>query len=111
MNQKNYFSAGKNIYSRKNRKAKREYADLHMHSTLSDGALSVEELVQLASRKNLKAISITDHDDLDSYEKALPLATELGIEMIPGIEFSAVHEGRDVHIMGYFCDVTNLTLN
>ena len=42
------------------------YADLHMHTKLSDGTLSVDELLMLCKRKGLRCISITDHDNLDS---------------------------------------------
>ena len=87
------------------------YADLHMHTKLSDGNLSVEELLALCKRKGLRCISITDHDNLDSYNLAIEPAKEIGLEIIPGIEISAVWEGKDIHILGYFCDPTNLALN
>ena len=54
--------------SRSTTNAKIGYADLHMHTTLSDGNLSVEELVTFCKRKGLRCISITDHDNLDSYK-------------------------------------------
>ncbi|MCK9183653.1 MAG: PHP domain-containing protein [Fibrobacteraceae bacterium] len=92
-------------------KLKLGFADLHLHTTLSDGSLTPEELIQLAARRGLKCISITDHDSLSSYEIAKPLAAEAGIELIPGIEVSAVWQGRDIHILGYFCDPTNLAMN
>ena len=87
------------------------YADLHMHTKLSDGNLSVEELLTLCKRKGLRCISITDHDNLDSYNLAVEPAKEIGLEIIPGIEISAVWQGKDIHILGYFCDPTNLALN
>ena len=46
------------------------YADLHLHTRLSDGTLSVEELLTLCKRKGLRCISITDHDNLDSFKIA-----------------------------------------
>ena len=87
------------------------YADLHMHTKLSDGPLSVDELLMLCKRKGLRCISITDHDNLDSYKLAEEPAKEIGLEIIPGIEISAVWQGKDIHILGYFCDPTNLALN
>ena len=87
------------------------YADLHMHTKLSDGTLSVDELLMLCKRKGLRCISITDHDNLDSYKLAEEPAKEIGLEIIPGIEISAVWQGKDIHILGYFCDPTNLALN
>jgi len=87
------------------------FADLHLHSTLSDGTLGVEVLIRLCARKGLSCISITDHDNLDSYTQGLPFADAAGIELIPGIEVSSVWQGKDIHILGYFCDSTNLAMN
>ncbi|MCI5600839.1 MAG: PHP domain-containing protein [Hallerella porci] len=92
-------------------KKKIGFADLHLHTNLSDGSLSPLELVKLAKRRGLRCISVTDHDTLASYEATKPYADELGLELIPGIEISAVWQGRDVHILGYFCDPTNLAIN
>jgi len=86
-------------------------ADLHCHTSLSDGTLSVEALVRLAARKGLTCLSITDHDNVDSYSQGHHLAEELGLELIPGIELSSVNQGKDIHILGYFCDITNLAMN
>lgn len=87
------------------------YADLHMHSTLSDGALSVEALIRLAHKKGLDCISITDHDNVDSWSLGKKTADVLGLELVPGVEISTVWQGKDVHILGYFFDSTNLALN
>ncbi|MCS7013318.1 MAG: PHP domain-containing protein [Chloroherpetonaceae bacterium] len=76
--------------------------DLHMHTTCSDGKYSPQELVRKAFAAGLKVISITDHDNLAAYHEAKPVADELGIELIPGVEVSTSHQGRDVHILGYF---------
>ena len=62
------------------------YVDLHMHTKLSDGNLSVEELLTLCKRKGLRCISITDHDNLDSYNLAVEPAKEIGLEIIPGMK-------------------------
>ena len=97
--------------SRSTTSTKIGYADLHMHTKLSDGNLSVEELVTLCKRKGLQCISITDHDNLDSYKLAQKPAENAEIELIPGIEISAVWQAKDIHILGYFCDPTNLALN
>jgi predicted metal-dependent phosphoesterase TrpH len=48
--------------------------------------------------------SITDHDTTAGSEAAAPLAREAGLELVPGIEITAVADGRDVHILGYFID-------
>ena len=92
-------------------KQKIGFADLHLHTNLSDGSLTPLEVVKLSKRKGLRCISVTDHDTLASYSATKPYADELGIEIIPGIEVSSVWQGRDVHILGYFCDPTNLAMN
>lgn len=82
-------------------------ADLHCHSTCSDGSCSPEELVRLAKQIGLSALSITDHDTIDAYSKATPLCAELGIILLPGIEFSTMLKGVSVHILAYGFDVNN----
>jgi predicted metal-dependent phosphoesterase TrpH len=76
-------------------------ADLHCHTICSDGSLSPKEILHLAAERGLNALSITDHDTGDAYDEALSLAKELGIEMISGVEFSALHKGEGVHVLGY----------
>ncbi len=76
-------------------------ADLHCHSTFSDGTLSSHELVDLAIANGLTGLSITDHDTTDAYPEVLSYAAGKGVAMIPGIEFSAMHKGTSVHVLGY----------
>ncbi len=92
-------------------KSKPEFADLHLHTNLSDGVLPVDEVVKISLRKGLRCISITDHDNLDSYRLAQKSVENTGLEVISGIEISSVWQGKDIHILGYFCDPTNLALN
>lgn len=90
---------------------RRETTDLHMHSTFSDGLHTVEELIDMGAARNLTSMAITDHDNIDSWTRGHIYAQEHGIEFIPGVEISAVHEGKDIHILGYYFDPTNLNLN
>ncbi len=76
-------------------------ADLHCHSTCSDGTLSPEEIVKMASDIGLKGLSITDHDTVDAYQSAIPAAKKLGIELISGVEFSSMQDDVSVHILAY----------
>jgi predicted metal-dependent phosphoesterase TrpH len=76
-------------------------ADLHCHTTCSDGSLTPEQIVTLAKEIGLSALSITDHDTVDAYTTALPLSEKLGLVLLPGVEFSAVWEQESVHILGY----------
>ncbi|MCL2207709.1 MAG: PHP domain-containing protein [Fibromonadales bacterium] len=84
--------------------------DLHVHTIHSDGTLTVEALLNLAVSKGLTCISITDHDTFDAYATAPEIAKSLGVELVTGIEISSVSDGRDIHILGYFCDVGNAEL-
>lgn len=76
-------------------------ADMHCHSTCSDGSLSPRDLVLLAAQKGLKALSITDHDTIGAYVEAIPAAREAGIRLLAGVELSAMQRGQSVHILGY----------
>lgn len=83
--------------------------DLHVHTTASDGTLTPAEVVRQAAAAGLVAIAITDHDSIEGVSEALDAAGALdeAISVIPGVELSAVHEGIDVHILGYFVNHTD----
>jgi len=78
--------------------------DLHAHSDRSDGELPPEELVELAHRRGLAALAITDHDSVEGYDAAAPHARRLGLEFICGVELNSKFRGRSIHILGYFLD-------
>jgi predicted metal-dependent phosphoesterase TrpH len=75
-------------------------ADLHIHSTVSDGSESIEQIIVMAKEKGLDAIAVTDHDTL-SHIAQIP--ADAGIRVIGGIEISAVHRKTNTrtHILGY----------
>ncbi|MBR2402375.1 MAG: PHP domain-containing protein [Lachnospiraceae bacterium] len=79
--------------------------DLHTHTTESDGSFTPEELMSEAKRTGLSAIAITDHDSISGIKKAAPLADELGIELIPGVELSTDYNGKEVHVVGLYVNV------
>ena len=76
--------------------------DLHVHSTASDGTLSPSELALYAKSKGLSAIALTDHDTVSGIDTCLQKGLEVGVIVIPGIEFSASYYGKEVHILGYY---------
>ena len=78
--------------------------DLHTHSDRSDGTLSPQQLIDLARRLGLKALSITDHDSLEGYDSAEPYARRVGVELICGIELSTRLPSSSIHILGYFLE-------
>ncbi len=85
-------------------------ADLHMHTTYSDGALLPHDVVVKAKGAGLRTISITDHDTVGGLEESLALGKQYDIEVIPGVELSATMNDREIHILGYFMDHHNQIL-
>jgi 3',5'-nucleoside bisphosphate phosphatase len=78
--------------------------DLHVHSTASDGSWSPEAVVRGAVAGGLDVIAITDHDTAAGFAAASAAADGLDIEVIPALEVSSTHHGRDIHVLGYFVD-------
>ncbi|MCC5831865.1 MAG: PHP domain-containing protein [Chlamydiales bacterium] len=76
-------------------------ADLHCHSTFSDGTDTPEALIRLAVEAGLSGLSITDHDTLAAYPAAIVCARQHNLRLLPGVEFSASHQGNPIHILAY----------
>jgi hypothetical protein len=76
-------------------------ADLHCHTTCSDGSSTPEEVLKYAQELGLRGLSVTDHDTIDAYAVLVPEAQRLGIQLISGVEFSTVHEGESIHVLAY----------
>lgn len=81
-----------------------KFADLHAHTLASDGTLTPAQLVQEGLKRKLSAIAIVDHDTLDGIAEAIAAAQDTDLEIIPGIELTAQHEGQEIHILGYYLD-------
>lgn len=81
-----------------------KWIDLHAHTSCSDGSMTPTEVVELAAQRGLAAVAITDHDTTEGIKEAMEAGHRLGIEVIPGIEFSTMQEGFDVHMVGLFVD-------
>lgn len=79
-------------------------ADLHMHTTHSDGLYSSAELFQMARNNKVDVISITDHDTCLEVEKNNQLSVLYNIKYLPGIELTTVVKEKNVHVLGYFTD-------
>ncbi len=83
-------------------------ADLHCHSTFSDGRLTPTELVNLAYRNGVRILALTDHDIVDGVPEAFSAAERYAdFTLIPGIEMSTDVPGNEVHILGHFIDWHN----
>lgn len=96
---------------RQSQEQAKEYVDLHMHSTFSDGTLPVRELIDHCQEQGLSAMAITDHDNIDAYEEGKEYADSVGMELVTGVEISSNTGGSDIHILGYLFDHTHLRLN
>jgi 3',5'-nucleoside bisphosphate phosphatase len=76
--------------------------ELHTHTTYSDGILTPQQLVERAVKAGVKALAITDHDTLYGWDEAIAAAIPHHLEIVPGVELSTVHNGRSLHILGYY---------
>lgn len=85
-------------------------ADLHIHSTYSDGSYLPEEIIIKAQNKGLNTIALTDHDTVAGIEDALKYGKKYGITVIPGIEFSTYEGKTEIHILGYYINHQNQQL-
>lgn len=79
-------------------------ADLHMHSTYSDGRYTMRELIDEAKNKGIDIIAITDHDIVGDMDDVIGYGNDLGITVLPAIELSTLEQNKSVHILGYFRD-------
>lgn len=85
--------------------------DLHVHTNHSDGKLSPSEMIDIAVRKGLSGIAITDHDTTTGIDEAIYRSNIYNnFKVIPGIELSSVYNDEEVHILGYFIEYKNPNL-
>jgi predicted metal-dependent phosphoesterase TrpH len=86
------------------------YADLHTHTTSSDGTLAPEALVARAAECGIQVLAVTDHDTVDGLGEAQEAAVERGLHFVAGIELSATVEGEEVHLLAYGIDPSDAAL-
>jgi hypothetical protein len=85
-------------------------ADLHSHSTFSDGTLSPRDLVRRAAEQGVELFALTDHDELGGLAEAAAGAGEFGLAFVPGVEISVTWAERTVHVVGLGIDPANAAL-
>jgi len=78
--------------------------DLHLHTTASDGRSTPALLVDQIRAAGIHTFSVADHDTVAAVAESASLAADAGLQFVPGIEVTAVHRGKDVHVLGYFFD-------
>ncbi|MEW6058773.1 MAG: PHP domain-containing protein [Actinomycetota bacterium] len=81
--------------------------DLHAHTNRSDGTFTPREVVRLAAERGLEVVAITDHDTVEGLDEAAMAGSELGVEVVPGVELSAEYLGTSVHVLCYWMDPEN----
>jgi predicted metal-dependent phosphoesterase TrpH len=80
--------------------------ELQSHSTVSDGQLAPAEVVAEAAKAGVTTLALTDHDAIAGVREAAEAAQKLGVELVPAIEMSCVHEyAEDLHVCGYWIDL------
>ncbi|HPA89393.1 MAG TPA: 3',5'-nucleoside bisphosphate phosphatase [Quisquiliibacterium sp.] len=90
--------------------AHRLNADLHCHSTVSDGVLRPEEIVRRAAANGVQLLALTDHDELDGIAVAAREADRLGLAFVPGVEVSVSWGGETIHVLGLSVDCASAPL-
>src|SRR5215217_6184901 len=83
--------------------------ELQSHSTLSDGQLAPAQVVAEAAKAGVTTLALTDHDAIAGVEEAQRAGAEHGVELVPAVEMSCVHEyAEDLHICGYWIDLETI---
>ncbi len=86
------------------------FADLHLHTNFSDGTFTPEELVARGKALGFRALALSDHDTVEGCPRMSAACVAGGIEFIPATELTAELDGIELHLLGYFLDITNPTL-
>lgn len=81
------------------------YADLHLHSTFSDGTDTPIELLKMAEESNIKVIAISDHDSVEGVKTINNSNLNIDVRLIPAIEISTIFNHRYMHILGYYINI------
>ena len=79
-------------------------ADLHTHTTCSDGRLAPAALVREAAARDLAALAVTDHDTVAGVPEARAAGRAQGVQVVAGVELSVTLDGEELHLLGYAFD-------
>ena len=87
------------------------FIDLHMHTTMSDGALTPPEVLEKVRAASLAAFALADHDTIEGYWHLTKLLRPEDPELVTGLELSVAVNGFDMHMLAYLFDPDNAELN
>ncbi|MCE2405403.1 MAG: PHP domain-containing protein [Dehalococcoidia bacterium] len=83
-------------------------ADLHLHTTASDGRLTPTQLIELVAGRGLKGVAVTDHDSTEGLAEAFAAAAAYpDLRVVPGIELSTDVPGNEIHVLAYYIQYTD----
>jgi Predicted metal-dependent phosphoesterases (PHP family) len=85
-------------------------ADLHVHTTASDGSDAPESVVSKAAALGLAAVAIADHDTLEGIGEAMQAGIRYGVEVLPAVELGTQLGDKEIHMLGYLVDTDNREL-
>ena len=85
-------------------------ADLHIHTTASDGTWDPGQVVKAACAAGIKFFAITDHDSVANVAETKRLAENAGLRFLSGVELNSTKDGHNYHILGYGIDIENKRL-
>ena len=83
-------------------------ADLHFHSSYSDGELKVSELIEIVKEKSIDFACLTDHDSIMGSEEFIKLSKENGIISYPALELSTYNNNESIHVLAYFKSIDSI---
>ncbi|MES3630816.1 MAG: PHP domain-containing protein [Longimonas sp.] len=86
------------------------YADLHAHTTASDGRLAPDELVAAACDAGIEVLAVTDHDTVAGIEAAQKAAASTSLTVVAGVECTVHFKGHGLHLLGYGIDPNDAAL-
>lgn len=87
------------------------YCDFHTHSNASDGSDSPSELIIKAAAAGLETVALTDHDTVAGLKEATEEAERVGLDFIPGVELSVIHDQGNMHMLCYLMDMEDAAFN
>ncbi|MBQ6429662.1 MAG: PHP domain-containing protein, partial [Acidaminococcaceae bacterium] len=85
-------------------------ADLHIHTTASDGTWDPSQVVEAVCAAGIGVFAISDHDSVANVEETKLLAARAGLRFLPGVELNSTKDGHNYHILGYGIDSHNTAL-